>query len=176
MGSKAKPQTMRRSKPTPFDGFLGGLFDQVRPDGAVLGADADRDAFERAVFFGVFAGGVEPQAGVGFKAVELEALLLAGVLHAGGLEVVEDHVLELAEAAFLLPVHLGAGALLLGGEHAVGGEAFDGEGAGDADALVVLVGLIVEQLGLGAASNGGVDFGLALLAKGPPGGMEIDDF
>jgi hypothetical protein len=57
---------------------------------------------------------------------------------------------------------------IVGGQHTVRREALDGEGASDADALVVFVGLIVDQLGVGAAGDAGVNGGLALAAKAPP--------
>ena len=48
--------------------------------------------------------------------------------------------------------------IVVGGrEHAMRREALDRERAGDADALVVLVGLVEEHLGVGVAGDGGVD-------------------
>ena len=47
------------------------------------------------------------------------------------------------------------------------GEAFDGEGAGDPQAFVVFVGLVVEQFAVGPAGDGCVDFGLAFAAHVP---------
>jgi hypothetical protein len=46
-------------------------------------------------------------------------------------------------------------------------EALHRERAGDADALVVFVGLIVEQFGVGAANDGLVNFLLAFAAQSP---------
>ena len=55
--------------------------------------------------------------------------------------------------------------LVGGGQHAVRRQALDGERPGHPDALLVLVGLVVERLGLGVAGDGGVDLlaGHALL-------------
>ena len=58
---------------------------------------------------------MDPRAGVGSSAVELEPLVLARVLHAGLAQVLEDHRLEVARAAAsLLAVGLGRRALLVG--------------------------------------------------------------
>ena len=46
-------------------------------------------------------------------------------------------------------------------------QTFHGEGAGDPHPLVVLVGLVVKDFGLGAACDGRVDLGLAV-ATGLP--------
>ncbi len=58
-----------------------------------------------------------------------------------------------------LPARLTVPSVVLvgGGEHPVRREALDRERPADADALVVLVGLVVEHLGLGVAGDGGVD-------------------
>ena len=74
-----------------LDRFLGGLLHLLRADGAVLRADGDGHAPRLAVGVGVFPVGVEPGPGVGLQAVELEALVLDGVLHARLPQVVQDH-------------------------------------------------------------------------------------
>lgn len=51
--------------------------------------------------------------------------------------------------------------VLVDAEDAVRAEAFDGEGTGDADGLLVLVGLVVEVFGLGFGGDTGVDGFLA---------------
>ena len=114
--------------------------------------------------FVVFADGLNPDAGVGFEAFEFEALFFDGVLHAGGLEVFKDGV---GEVLGVEGVFTEGGGGVVGGEHAVRGEAFDGEGSRDADALFVFVGFVVEEFGIGAAGDGGVDFFLAGAAQFP---------
>ena len=85
-----------------------------------------------------------------------------------GAQVVQDHGGEVLRGLGLLAgdraVHV-----LVGGEDAMGREALHGEGAGDAHALVVLVGLVVEELGVGGAGDAVVDLLLALAALVPPG-------
>ena len=54
----------------------------------------------------------------------------------------------------------------------MGGEAFDGELPGDAQPLVVLVGLVEQDFGVGVAADGGVDLGLPLAALFPPAGQQ----
>jgi len=80
-------------------------------------------------------------------------LLLDGVLHARLAQVLEHGGRE-GRARLL---GLLADRLLLEGEHAVGGERFDGEGTGDADGLLVLVGLVEEELPVGVAGDRGID-------------------
>ena len=97
-------------------------------------------------------------AGVGVEPVEVQPLVLAGVLHAGLAQVVQDHGGEvLLLAAPPARVTVPSDVVVGGGEHAVGREALDRERAAHADALVVLVGLVVERLGVGVAGDGGVD-------------------
>ena len=55
----------------------------------------------------------------------------------------------------------------------MGRQAFHGEGAGDADLLLVLVGLVVEVFEFGLGGDGGVDFLLACNARLPPVGVEF---
>ena len=50
-------------------------------------------------------------------------------------------------------------AAVAAGQHPVRRQALDGERPGHADARRVLVGLVVEQLGVGVAADGGVDLG-----------------
>ena len=70
--------------------LLGGLLDPLGVDGAVLGADGDGGAEGLAGGVGVLADGLDVGAGVGLDALEDEALVLEGVLHAGLAQVVED--------------------------------------------------------------------------------------
>ena len=96
------------------------------------------------------------------------------VLHARFLEVLDDHRLELADRRLApWPSASDFGPFFVGRQHAMRREAFDGERPGDADALVVFVGLIVEQLGVGVTRDGGVNFLLPLAAQLPPFGVEI---
>ena len=117
-----------------------------------------------SILFGVFADGVDPDARVGFEAFEFQSLFFDGVLDARGLEVFKD---GLGEVVGVEGVFLEGGGGVVGGEDAVRGEAFDGEGSRDADALFVFVGFVVEEFGIGAAGDGGVDFLLARAAKFP---------
>jgi hypothetical protein len=141
------------------------------PHRAVLRADVDGDALRPPRGVGVLPHGVDVQPGEGFQTLELDALALLGVLDARGAQVVEDDGHEVLRLARLLggnlPVHV-----LVGGEDAVGREALHGEGAGDAHRLVVLVGLVVEQLGVGGAGDAGVDLLLTLAPRLPPGRMQ----
>ena len=75
-----------------------------------------------------------------------------------------------AEAWARVGQHLAVGA---DGGGAVRRQGLDGEGAGDADAFFVLVGLVVEGLELGAGGDRGVDLALAGDA-GLPEGFELD--
>jgi hypothetical protein len=151
-----------------LDGLLGRVLDEVRADRAVLGSDRHRDALRLSVLAGVLPLGVDEPAGVGIEAVKLKPLLLERVLDRGLAQVVDDHVVELAGAGgVILCGTLGLGKLLVGAEDAVRREALDGERAGHADALVVLVGLVVEYLGLRVPGDGLVDLLLALAGASP---------
>ena len=101
-----------------------------------------------------------------------------GLLHPGNLQVLQDHLREgLLLAVSRLRV---ADALrgvdqlvvLVDAEHTVGGQALDGEGAGDADRLLLRVGLVVEVLEVGLGGDGGVDLLLPGDAGLPPIGVE----
>ncbi len=59
------------------------------------------------------------------------------------------------------------------GQDPVRGEAFHGEGAGDPEALGVLVRLVIEKFGVGPASDGSVNLLLALPPQIPPLGQEF---
>ena len=63
--------------------------------------------------------------------------------------------------------------VLIHAEHAVGAEALDGEGTGDADFLFVVVGLVVEVFKFGLGGDGGVNFLLPGDAGLPPVGMQF---
>ncbi len=145
-------------------GFFGGLLHLFGADCSEFGTDRDGGATRGSVLFGVFADGVDPDARVGFEAVEFQALFFDGVLDARALEVFED---GLGEVLRVEGVFLEGGGGVVCGEDAVRGEAFDGEGTRDADALFVFVGFVVEEFGIGAAGDGGVDFLLAGAAQVP---------
>ena len=114
--------------------FLGRVFDQVAADGAVLGADADGDALRAGAqarpYLGVLAGRVEPGARVGFQPIELETLVAHRVLHAGRVQILDDHGLELPVGGLPARRFLGGGPLFVHGEDAVRREAFHAERAG----------------------------------------------
>ena len=128
------------------------------------------------VAFQVAAFGADQIAGPGRERGEGDPVLLVRLLHAGGLEVLQDHLGE-----GLLGLVLGAVLLeavdqlvvLVHAEHAVRAEALDGEGTGDADLLLVLVGLVVEVLELGLGGDGGVDLLLPGDAGLPPVGVQL---
>ena len=135
----------------------------------MLRADGDGHAPGLAVGVRVLARGVQPAPGVGLQAVELQPLVLDGVLHPGFLQVVQDHGHEPARCRSPASGRLLAGrAVPRRWKHAVRRQALHRERPGHADALVVLVGLVVEQLGVGAAGDGGVDLLLPLAAQLPP--------
>ena len=99
------------------------------------------------------------------------------LLHAGGLEVLQDHLGK----GLLLGV-VGGGfrdagidqlVVVIHAEHAVGAEALDGEGTGHADLLLVVVGLVVEVFKLGLGGDGLVDLLLPGDAGLPPVGVQI---
>ncbi len=72
-----------------LDGLLGGVADELRADGAELGADRDRDRLGRAVL-AVLPDALDPGAGIGVEPAELEPLGALRVLDAGPAQVVED--------------------------------------------------------------------------------------
>ncbi len=128
----------------------------------MLGAEGDGDAAGDVVLVGVLAHGVYPGAGEGLQAVELEPLALDGVLDPRLLQVVENDLDEVAGASRgSVQCRFGCGAVAtgVGRNDAVRGETFDGERTSHPDTLGVLVGLVVEHLGVGVASDCGVDLG-----------------
>lgn len=118
-----------------------------------------------------------------------------GLLHSGGFEVFENDLDEVAfftVARALIADFAGVGVdefvVFVHAQHAVGGETFDGEGTGDADLFLVLIGLVVEILEVGLGGDGGInglltgDAGLpepgegCMGAGGPVGGGIAGDF
>ena len=155
---------------------LSGSFHQVTAlHGAKLGADEDSGTLLDSPFQITRFGTDRSLAGPGHKRCEGDAVRLVRLLHAGGLEVLQDHLGEgLLGSVSGTAVVQGVDQLvvLIHAEYAVGAEALDGEGTGDADFLVVRVGLVVEVLELGFGGDGFVDFLLAGDAGGPPLGEE----
>ena len=93
------------------------------------------------------------------------------LLDAGGFEIVEDHrgeVLILAVPATGFGDAVDELVVLVDGERAVRRQALHGEGAGDADFLVVFVGLVVEVFVVGFGGDGGIDLLLSDDALFPP--------
>ena len=106
----------------------------------------------------------------------MDLVFLVSLLHAGGLEVFQDHP---GKVAFLAMVGLCFRAaveqfiVLAHGQHTVRREAFHGERTGDADLLPVLIRLVVKVLVIGPGGDGCVDFLLAGDALLPPVRMEL---
>ena len=95
-----------------------------------------------------------------------------GLLNAGGFEVLQDHC---GEVLLFAVAELGFGdvvdefVVLVNAQQAVRRQALDRERAGDADFLVVLVGLVVEVFVVGLGRDGGVYFALARDPRRPEG-------
>ena len=128
------------------------------------------------VAFHVAAFGADQIAGPGRKRGEGDPVLLVRLLHAGGLQVLQDHLGEgllrsVFGAVFLEAVDQFV--VLIHAQHAVGAEAFDGERTGHADLLLVVVGLVVEVFELGLGGDGGVDLLLSGDAGLPPVGVQL---
>ena len=86
-------------------------------------------------------------------------VFLVGLLHACGAEVFEDDGGEVGcggTGGFFARVDQFV--VFVYGEHAVGGEAFDGEGASHTDDRFILVGFIVEKFLVGFSGDRSVDF------------------
>ena len=158
-------------------GLARGLHQIRAGDGAELRADVDAGALDRGVrgiALGVAAFPADHLgAGKGGDGAEGEAVFLVRLLNSGGFQVLQDDGGEV----LLLVVGAGAAAqfpaihhlvVLIHGEETVRGDGLHGEGAGDADFLGVLVGLVVEKFGLGLGGDGGVDLLLAGDALFPP--------
>ena len=162
----------------PVRRFAGGL-DQVWPrDRAELRADEDRRAAQGALLLAALEIAplrADEMARPGIERGEGDAVLLVRLLHAGRLEVLQDDLGEVVDAA-VAAARLAEGVdelvVLVDGEDAVGGDAFDGEGAGDAHLLPVFVGLVVEVLVVGPGSDRGIDLLLAGDALLPPDFMQ----
>ena len=146
-------------------------------DGAELGADEDaRRAFSGQSAFQVTAFAADQFAGPRGERGEGDLVLLVRLLHAGGLEVLQDHLGEgllgsVFGAVFLQGVDQFV--VLIHAQHAVRAEALHGEGTGYADLLLVRIGLVVEVFKLGLGGDGGVDLFLPGDACLPPVSMQL---
>ncbi len=137
----------------------------MKDGGALL-----RLAFQIAPF------GADQLSGPGGEGGEGDPVLLVRLLHAGGLEVLQDHLGEgLLGAVFgtAFPHGVDQSVVLIHAEHAVRTEALHGEGAGHADFLLVVVGLVVEIFKLSLGGDGGVDLLLPGNAGLPPVGVQL---
>ena len=127
------------------------------------------------VAFHVAAFGADEIAGPGRERGEGDLVFLVRLLHAGGLQVLQDHLGE-----SLLVRVFGASSqridqlvVLIHAEDAMRREALDRERPGHADLLLVVVGLVVEVFKLGLGGDGGVDLLLAGDARLPPVGVQL---
>ena len=167
LASNANAQHQQQVAPAPQDRFQRGLLDVRVAHRAELRADAHPDG--RA---GVrLALGLDVLAGEGVEPGEGDALLLVRPLHAGLAEIVEDHLAEVCGRG-----ERGRGGRgLVGRRHgrqaAVRRQALHGERPGQPDDALVLVGLVVQRLGVGVPGNRLVDLfaGHALLDVGVVG-------
>ncbi|NJN61944.1 MAG: hypothetical protein HC795_10780 [Coleofasciculaceae cyanobacterium RL_1_1] len=154
--------------------FPAGFHEVLTADGSEFGADEDSGAF-----FGV---------GVGFEvatfgadvvpcpvgeAGEVNFLVFLGLLDAGGFEGFEDGLGEVTGGVVVLPIgsvrrdRVDEFVVCADGEGAVGREAFNGEGACDADDVFVFIGFVVEVFLVGFGGDRGVDFLLSFNAGVP---------
>ena len=140
-------------------GLAGGSDEVGALHGAELRADEDGGAF-LGVAFQVTAFGADQVAGPGGERGESDPVLLVRLLHAGGLEVLQDHLREgllgsVFGARFLQSVDQLI--VLVYAQHAMRAQTLNGEWSGDADLLVVRVRLVVEIFELGLGGDGLVD-------------------
>jgi hypothetical protein len=71
MGVKRKTANNKNIKPQALNGFFSGFFDLLRPDGAVLRPDADRNPFCFAVFVNILTGRLNILPGIGIQLFKL---------------------------------------------------------------------------------------------------------
>ena len=151
-------------------------------DGAEFRADEDGGPLLGAGFrvaFDVATLRADEIPGPGRQRGEADPVLLMGLLHPGHPQVLQDH---LREGLLLALSRSRVGDALRGvdqlvvlvdAEHPVGRQALDGEWTGDADRLLLGVGLVVEVLGVGLGGDGGVDLLLPGDAGLPPVGVQF---
>ena len=128
------------------------------------------------VAFDVAAFGADQIARPGREGGEGDLVFLVRLLHAGRLEIFQDHLDEVPLVAVRrLCVHRGVDqfVVLIHGQHAVRRQALHGERPGHADLLLVLVGLVVEVFELGFGGDGRVDLLLPGDALLPPLGVQL---
>ena len=126
--------------------------------------------------FHVVAFGADEIARPGRQRREGDPVLLVRLLHAGDLEVFQDHLGEgffgpVLGSVLFEPVNQFV--VLVHAQHAVRAEALDREGTGHADLPLVVVGLVVEVLELGLGGDRGVDLLLPGNARLPPVGVQF---
>ena len=139
-----------------LDGFLGGFLHLLRADGAVLRADGDGDAPGLGLRVGVRS----PAAwshwpGYGSSRSKTSRSLLT-VFCTPALRRL-SRIMCRTGGRIALALLLRSRPLLVGREYPMRREALDRERTAHTDALVVLVGLVVEQFGLGVTLDGRVD-------------------
>ena len=152
----ARPQTGRIAVKV-----INHLGDEVGAgDRAELGADEDAGApLFAALAFHVAPFGADVTARPAGQGGEGDAVFFVRLLHARRAEVVQDRGREIrlvAVGGFRIGHELAIHAelvVLVHHQDAVGREAFDGERPGHADLLLVLVGLVVEELELGLGGD-----------------------
>ncbi len=156
---------------------------QVRtPHRAELRPDEDTRPPFAALFFAAlevapFGADVIPWPGG--EREEIDLVFLMGLLHPGGLEIFEDHLLEALPGGIpgLAFGHLvDQFIIFIHAQDAVRREALDRERPGHAHFLVVFVGFVVQVFVLGFGSDGCVDLFLAGDAQLPPFFMQALGF
>ena len=127
------------------------------------------------VAFQVPAFGADEVAGPGRERGEGDPVFLVRLLHAGGLEVLQDHLGEVLLVAVARSSASGSISSSFSSTPSMrcGREALDGERPGHADLLLVVVGLVVEVFELGLGGDGGVDLLLPGDAGLPPFGVQL---
>lgn len=147
-------------------GLTGGIHEVGTTDGAVFGADEDAGT-ARGLAFLIAALGGDPLTVPRRQAVEEDAISLVLLVDAGLRQVLDDGLVLVLGLLLERRESPGGGvhlvdqlAMLVYGLGAVGRQAFRGERPGDADALTVLIGRVVETFVVGTGGDGGVDFRL----------------
>ena len=148
--------------------LAGGVADELVAHRVIFRADGDGGATSGAAFLVASFEGDITLAGPRLDRVELEPLAFLRILHACGLEMLHDHLREVGlflghhagrQLAFVVAQHVKDARVVVGRDHAVRRQTFDGEGSGDAGDLGVVVGLVVQELRIAVplALDGGVD-------------------
>ena len=161
-------------------GGLSGGGDQIGAgDCAKFGADENGSAALgatpiRSGGFQIATVGTDQFTRPGGQGSEVDLAVLVGLLHSGSFEVFENDLGEvafLAIAQTLIADFAGIGVdefvIFIHAQYTVGGKAFDGEGTGDTDLFLVVIGLVVEILEVGLGGDGGI-YGLLAGDAGLP--------